>query len=330
MSSTKKYQMYVGVDIGSETASVVWGETAEQLETAQRIEQTIKGHRDLIKQLTQTGYPAADTLVVMEATSTYWMQLAVRLYKAGFVVSVINPRQAHHFAQAMLRRAKTDALDAHTLAELAIMLQPEGWQPPGEVWEALYQRLVERDSLVEIRQRVRNQRHALRHRHQVDKAVLARQQHLIDTFESHIKTLDKEIQHWLNNSEWAQKADRLQQIKGVGLLTAAWLLVITNGFTTCEDADQLSSYLGLVPHPQHSGKSQHGYIPIGWGGHSRARRVVYQAAVSAARFNSRIKSFYQHLIDRGKPVKVARCAAARKLVHAAFAVAMNPCAPIPA
>jgi hypothetical protein len=38
----------------------------------------------------------------------------------GFQVSVINPAQAHHFAKALLKRAKTDAIDAQTLAQLAI------------------------------------------------------------------------------------------------------------------------------------------------------------------------------------------------------------------
>jgi len=32
---------------------------------------------------------------------------------------VINPAQAHHFARALLKQAKTDAIDAQTLAQLA-------------------------------------------------------------------------------------------------------------------------------------------------------------------------------------------------------------------
>jgi predicted nucleic acid-binding protein len=33
-----------------------------------------------------------------------------------------------------------------------------------------------------------------------------------------------------------------------------------------------------------------------------------------------IRVFYQRLRDKGKPIKVARCAAARKLLHLAWAV----------
>jgi hypothetical protein len=42
--------------------------------------------------------------------------------------------------------------------------------------------------------------------------------------------------------------------------------------------------------------------------------------LSATRYNPRIKAFYERLRAAGKPMKVARCAAARKLVHVAWAV----------
>ena len=53
---------------------------------------------------------------------------------AGFCVSVIKPAQAHHFAKALLKRAKTDAIDAQTLAQFAMMLQPAPWTPPPPIY----------------------------------------------------------------------------------------------------------------------------------------------------------------------------------------------------
>jgi hypothetical protein len=47
------------------------------------------------------------------------------------------------------------------------------------------------------------------------------------------------------------------------------------------------------------------------------------ATLSAARYNPVIKQFDDRLRAAGKPAKVARCAAARKLLHLAFAVAIN-------
>ncbi len=292
------------------------------VEPAFEIEQTPQGMKRLQQRLKQHAQLPGRTLVVMEATGTYWMRVARTLHTAGYVVSVINPKQAHHFAQALLKQAKTDAIDAQTLAQLAVLLRPEPWQPPSKVWEKVCQRLVERDNLVQMRQMLRNQLHALRQWPHIAQAVVARKQQLLDVMQQQIDTIDRELEHFLRHEEqWAAAAANLRSIKGIGLLSTAWLLVITNGFTTCDDAEPLVSYLGLAPHPRVSGTSRRGRRRVGHGGHARARRVLYQASISASRYNPIIKAFYDRLIKRGKPVKVARCAAARKLVHLAWAVA---------
>jgi hypothetical protein len=48
---------------------------------------------------------------------------------------------------------------------------------------------------------------------------------------------------------------------------------------------------------------------------------LYLATLSAAQHNPAIKPFYDRLRAAGKSPKVARCAAARKLLHIAWAVA---------
>lgn len=61
----------------------------------------------------------------------------------------------------MLKRAKTDAIDAQTLAHLAAVLQPHAWTPPPAVYAELQQRLAQRDAFFDLRQQLRNQLHAL-------------------------------------------------------------------------------------------------------------------------------------------------------------------------
>ena len=97
------------------------------------------------------GHPADSILVVMEATGSYWINLATTLTQNGFAVSVINPAQAHHFARALLKRAKTDAIDAQTLARLASVLDPPVWTPPPAVYAERKPRLAQRDSLLDLR-----------------------------------------------------------------------------------------------------------------------------------------------------------------------------------
>lgn len=317
--SPSPYRLYVGIDVSLKSLSVAWGRSAETVGKAQSFGQTATGYRALVKALQATGCQAPQAVVVLEATSTYWMQVAVVLCEAGYQVRVVNPRQAHHFMQAQMQQTKTDAIDAQLLAQMAAQQALVAWQPPSPVWEAVYQRLVERDQVVKLQQMARNELHALQQRVQPEPAVLARSEQLLADFKQRLDCIDRELKTLLKNSEWADLWQRLCQIKGIGLLGSAWLLVITNGFTTCDSAEQLASYLGLVPHRNDSGRHK-GHKPLAASGHARARRVLYQGAISAARFNPPIRDHYQSLRARGKPDKVARCAAARKLVHQVFAI----------
>jgi transposase len=76
----------------------------------------------------------------------------------------------------------------------------------------------------------------------------------------------------------------------------------------------------LPPLDYQSGSSAQRPARIGPGGNARLWRVIYLAAVVAGRFNPPLKAYYERLRAADKPVKVARCAVARKLLHQLWAV----------
>ncbi|GHO57688.1 IS110 family transposase [Ktedonobacter robiniae] len=153
-----EYQLFVGVDIAALTATVAWQAPKQKPSKPIIIEQTPEGFSSLHQRLLRTGAKPDHMLVVMEATGIYWLALAAFLARLGYAVSIVNPAQAHHFAKALLKRAKTDAIDAQTLTQLAALLQPDAWTPPPAIYEELEQRLTQRESLLVMRGRVRNQR----------------------------------------------------------------------------------------------------------------------------------------------------------------------------
>ena len=99
------YRLYVGVDIAADTFTAAWLAPGGQPEMPFTGEQAAPGFAALARHLQETGAPPGETLVVLEATGSYWVALAVALHEAGYRVAAINPRQAHHFAKAQLRRA---------------------------------------------------------------------------------------------------------------------------------------------------------------------------------------------------------------------------------
>jgi transposase len=315
------YTLFVGVDIAAATATAVWQRGDASPSRPLTFDQTAAGMRTFQNRLSATAVLPAQTLIVMEATGSYWMTLAATLHAAGYAVAVINPAQAHAFAKALLKRVKTDPIDAHTLTRLAAMLQPAPWSPPPAVYHELAQRLGQRDDLMTVRQQFRNQLHALVQHPVVVASVQQRLEALITTLTEDIVVLEAEITPVLTqDATWAAAAERLQSIPGIGLLTASWLIVLTLNFSLCPSADAAAAYAGLAPNAYQSGSSVQKRACIGHTGNRRLRTALYLATLSGTQHNPILKAMYDRLRAAGKPMKVARCAVARKLVRIAWAV----------
>jgi transposase len=314
------YDLFVGADIAAASFAATWTRGGAARERVRTFDQTPEGFVACQQWLATTGVAPGATLVVIEATGSYWVSLAVALHQAGYAVSVVNPAQAHAFARSLPRRAKTDALDAQVLAQLAAERQPAPWTPPAQVYHELHQRLVVRDGLLEMRQQARNQRHALVQWPVIIAGALEALDTVISELDTQLQALDDAITTVLREGAWAESATLLASIPGIGLVTTAWLLVGTLNFTACASAEAAAAYAGLVPLARESGTSVRGRAQIGHGGHARLRTALYMATLTAARFNPVIRVQYERLRAAGKPSKVARCAAARKLMHLAFAV----------
>ena len=185
--------------------------------------QTPDGFRTFQERLRTLGVPTHETLIVIEATGSYWVALAVSLHEAGFAVAVVNPAHIHNYSLSLPRRAKTDALDARVLAQFAAERQPPRWTPPPQVYHELRQRLVARDGLLSMRQQARNQRHALLQWPIVIASVRDHLDKVIAELTTRLATLDREIAHVLADGAWADSAALLRGITGIGMLTTPGL-----------------------------------------------------------------------------------------------------------
>ena len=315
-----EYRCFVGVDIAATSFTALWEADGRTLPRAVTFAQTPSGFATFQQQLQATGVMPEQTLIVLEATGSYWVALAVTLHEAGYAVAVLNPAQLHNYAHSLPRRGKTDALDAQVFLRFAAERKPTPWTPPPAVYHELRQRLVARDGLLSMRQQARNQRHALQQWPVMVGSVLVQLDGVIADLDQRLASLEGEIAEVLEDGAWASSAAVLSTIAGIGLVTSAWLLVSTLNFSLCETPEQAAAYAGLVPLQRESGTSVRGRAQLGHGGNGRLRTALYLASLSATRYNPPIKEFYDRLRAAGKPMKVARCAAARKLLHVAWAV----------
>ncbi len=272
----------------------------------QRLSNDAEGHSALAAALQPLGV----ALVVMEATGGYEAALACALQVAGLPVAVINPRQARDFAKSMGRLAKTDAIDARMLAELAsVLVRREDLQRfLRPLPDAQQQWLA---ALVTRRRQLLTMLHSERQRLQITPAKLHPS---IEAIVAAIKAqLDEiEAQMVAHVHEHFGELDRLlQSASGIGPVASATLIAELPELGRL-NRREIAALVGVAPIANDSGGSK-GRRRV-QGGRFEIRRVLYMATLTAARHNPAIKTFYERLLGAGKLPKVALVACMRKLL----------------
>lgn len=68
--------------------------------------------------------------VCLETTGGWSEAVAIALYEAGHIVSLVNPARIKAFGQSEMLRTKTDGIDAASIARFCRLHEPEPWMPP--------------------------------------------------------------------------------------------------------------------------------------------------------------------------------------------------------
>ena len=261
-----------------------------------------KGHGDLIAWLA-TQSPRC---IVLEASGGYEQAVLDALYQADLPVVRINPRQARDFAKASGQLAKTDVLDARVLAAIAAgseLLGLHRYQAP-EPWRRRLRHYVQRrghliDMLEAERQRLRD----------LDDDLLRQlAQQMADQLRDYVRQLDRAIAEQLAAQP---QLEVLRSLKGVGPNSAAILAAYLPELGRL-DRKSVAKLVGVAPLARDSGTLRGKRTT--WGGRAALRNVLYMAALTAIRYEPRLRDFYQGLRARGKAGKVALIATVRKML----------------
>ena len=292
-------ETYVGIDVSKDS-----------LEVALRPSNTVQSFtndEEGIAEILQLLRPQPPALIVLEATGKYERQVARALAVEGLPFNVINPRQARAFARATGILAKTDRIDALLLARFAETLRPEARSLKDEQTEALGELVTRRRQIVEMITAEKN-RHALA----TEKRVRRDIQVHIRWMEKRLDDLNDDIDQWIRQSPlWREKDQLLQSVTGVGPVLASTILGSLPELGTL-NRKQIAALVGVAPFNRESGRHK-GKQKI-QGGRSAVRSVLYMGTVAGIRSNPVLRSFYERLVAKGKPKKLALTACMRKLL----------------
>jgi transposase len=142
----------VGIDIAKRrhVACALEAPTGAVRQRTKPIEATADGYQDLCRWLAGWGAPTS-IVIGVEATGCLWEPLYDALTQAGYQVLVLNPRQTSAWAASLGLRAKTDGLDAQTLARGLMAGYARASVVPPETVQALRELTRARRDLVQTR-----------------------------------------------------------------------------------------------------------------------------------------------------------------------------------
>jgi transposase len=314
----------VGIDVASEHVDVA--AIGDKLPGAlTRLANDADGHSALADGLSRLG-PA---LVLMEATGGYEAALVCALQAAGLRVAVINPRMARDFARAMQRLAKTDRIDAATLAELAQVLarRPDCQRFIRPLTEPEQQDLA---ALVTRRRQLLAMQFSERQRLRLARPVARPSiEAMIEAIKRQLDDVETEMARHVEQHHGAL-ARVLQGVAGIGKVAAATLIAELPELGRL-NRRQICALVGVAPYANDSG-SNRGRRRIA-GGRFQVRRecqnFVFEAIrnlstasiVALRRTSDAVgKSVHSLRGRRGEAIGVEN----RKLVHRPLPVVRRP------
>jgi transposase len=296
---TKSSPAFAGVDIGKASLDLSLAGQPPCRHT-----NDAAGIAALLKALKNLPQPAQ---VICEPSGGYERDLLEALWAAGLAVSLVHAARVRAFARAQGRLAKTDPIDAVVLREFGELLRPGTLAAPSPERERLAALVQRREQLVNLLatedQRLTQTREA------VVRKMSAR---LLKELQTQIAQMDGLIEaQIMADATLKSQSERLQQVQGIGPVTATTLLAELPELGTLS-RNESGALAGVAPYNCDSGEHR-GRRTIR-GGRVKVRRVLYMAALVAARYNPILKAFYDRLVAAGKPKKVALVALMRKLI----------------
>ena len=288
----------MGVDVSGEFLDVhvlPQGQAARHTNDAEGIREVLQLAKDL-----------EVSLIVMESTGGLERPLALECGTRQIPTAVMNPRQIRDFARSIGKLAKTDAIDAYSIALFAFTIRPDARPLPDHQAAHLKALLARRKQLIDMRAA-----ESLRLKRALVPVLPSLEKH-IQFLSQELNDLDREIDNLIKSKTlWKAKYDLLKDVPGVGSVSCFTLVGALPELGSL-NRKEIAALVGVAPLNRDSGV--HRGRRTTWGGRANIRSALYMATMSARKHNPPIKAFYEQLLAAGKPGKVAIVACMRKLL----------------
>lgn len=317
MKTILKYS--IGCDISKEKfdacISTIDIEQQVVVKATKKFNNTNSGIKEFLAWIEKHIKQRVSITITMEATGVYFERLAFALYEKDFYVSVVLPNKSKKYMQSIGYKSKNDKIDAIGLARMGAEQNLKQWMPCSD---HIYQlRLLTRqnEDLQEQKTVLINRKEAQRFSRNENKLVRGQLDQMINIVNQQIEQIKKEIVKVIEKDPiLKEKVEKINTIKGLGILSIATIIAETNGFYLFKNQRQLVSYAGYDVVENESGKRK-GKTRISKKGNSHIRRVLHMPAFNVVKYSQgTFSSLYERVYDRTKFKMKAYVAVQRRLL----------------
>jgi transposase len=293
-------KVYVGVDVSKNTLDI----HIHPLGKSFKIENSKIDINNFLKKF--TSYEVMQ--IACEATGGYERLFVNLSKKSKYRVWIVDPRRIKGFIVASGCKGKTDKIDAQKIAEFASKNSPDYQAMDKSENQEKLQVLVNRKN--DLIQFLGSEKTRLQQPSHIDSIKSIKR--FIKIFEKEIKLISDQIQSIIKKDVCLKKqSEILESIPGIGKTTTAALLSFVPELGTL-NKNEISALVGLCPYDNQSGRYA-GRKRIR-AGRSIPRKALYMCALTSIKYSLIHKAFYDRLIAKNKPFKIAIVAVMHKLI----------------
>ena len=327
-------KLFVGIDFSKEKIEVAIifaeGLTETSMRVSNEFKNSVSGYKQLVKWVEESSNETEPSLWLFcgENTGDYSKPLCNFLYGRGFDMWLENAKSIKDASG--IRRLKSDRADANMIAEYAMRNYDKAimYEPLSESLSQLRELFLYRQMVVRHRcsfQVRRGEKRLNMEKSPVKTMISQSGRHIVTELNKEIEKIDKRIAELIDSDdELAQVFNIVTSIPGIGTQNAVCLMVYTDNFRRFNfDSRKIACYYGIAPFGRDSGTSVHTDPHVHYMANRQIKAMLSQAALSAARFNPVIASYYSRLIAKGKKRQIVLNNVKNKLVHIVTAMVRN-------
>lgn len=316
------YSFFIGCDVSKATVDIAFGQEGTFI-YLDSYSNDSKGFNKLVRDLKSfTDSEYSDWFFCFENTGVYSKALLLWLSEKGIPC---REESALQISKSLgIKRGKDDKVDSKAICKYA-------YEKRGLINVTVPSKslIVKLKTLLSDRERlIKNRTGCLAAIKTSDPRLgkefkTKRQQsinELIKVLTDQIGEIEKSINELLKESpSVGQNAKLVASVIGVGLITTANFIVLTNNFQDFTDSRKFACYTGVAPFPNSSGIRK-GAKRVNKMANRKMKSLLSNGALSAVVNDPELKIYYQRKLSEGKPKGVVLNAVKNKLIQRVFSV----------